>query len=762
MFTAEQLRQAENYQNLFIDAFADILAKGLTIEFEDYINNFRIITRSVWKLRNLSISPYPLEKYQQNVRKLISACVSSNNVNSKLLGLKLIATIYEEIGTAVHSDGILETKASKLPCETVNNEKMDKLKHSHTIDDVPIQPNPKKHITFNIFSAEDFFSLIRTLNMNTLKETVVLPNVLYYMLLVDMALFYDQPITNEVWLANHTVKDIHAFLGRYIAQRTKREDRSEDDLAYWTLEFGLWYKTLDKIIAPNLKPIFANEFSTCLSLYTCGLVYADCCDIAEEGMFKKLILARPYLGKAGIKIFVATHAFIYYMIERENKRFIGKEQQASVRNFWDKNVKKYQSFIEYNYKDIADQLIENLNSCWHYYEDNGKENKKFDFQSQWLHYLLRRFDFGLNSNIDGIPLVLEEALNDFCVYTIAYINKTVLRIPWTWVNDKKHNIIDYLKYINKVNENKIRNDIYKYFFFMSIKFDKTIDKVFLQSGADRLYKQITTEISNLYKDKIIKEAKNYEIEYEKNKKKYEQGKNAWEKRLIYAIKESFKEVIVFDEMPINYYLTLDYRLEKLAIYSMDTYSLKNEDIYIDSLINTALAKLIDAFIIILINSNYIKRLSRNTIGNQEYINELKKQKTGLMLGSEYLLNNNDYKLSEKFREVTNDYKHVTNFGCNYGAIIKYESAKFFIKDIKIDIHQGNIDSQREVKFSNEFLEYEPVMGISLRFTKTELEKYLCDGIKTIIVTARIAVDVKTDSNSIGFYFTDVAPDNNTD
>ena len=92
---------ARDVQDRFIEAFGDILITGSENEYNDFIKTLFIITRGVWEKRNEKVTVYSLEQYQRNVSRLIHVCVKSRNPDSKLLALRLIGDIYEELSNCI-------------------------------------------------------------------------------------------------------------------------------------------------------------------------------------------------------------------------------------------------------------------------------------------------------------------------------------------------------------------------------------------------------------------------------------------------------------------------------------------------------------------------------------------------------------------------------------------------------------------------------------------------------------------------------------
>ena len=124
-----------------------------------------------------------------------------------------------------------------------------------------------------------------------------------------------------------------------------------------------------------------------------------------------------------------------------------------------------------------------------------------------------------------------------------------------------------------------------------------------------------------------------------------------------------------------------------------------------------------------------------------------------MIGSEYLLKNKDYMMTEKFQKATEDFKWIKSIGCRLGMGVKKESVRFYIRNLKIDIDDSDAGNER-VKGANATGKYfyEPVHNIPIEFNeKDSLEEFIRHSRKVVEVTAEIAVNVAGDG-TIGFYF----------
>lgn len=167
------------------------------------------------------------------------------------------------------------------------------------------------------------------------------------------------------------------------------------------------------------------------------------------------------------------------------------------------------------------------------------------------------------------------------------------------------------------------------------------------------------------------------------------------------------------------------------------------------------ASLIDDFICLLIKQGYLDRKKFDDFkDDQDYMCYLQNKLLNWLIGSEYLLMNKDFRMSEKFREVTKDYIWIKNIGCSYAMAIRRESVMFYFKDLDVRIRQAGIKDV-DVGNDSEVLAYEPVQGVKLQYRDSlELEEFVGQEKKVIEVIARIAVDVYGE-RPIGIYFTSV-------
>ena len=162
-------------------------------------------------------------------------------------------------------------------------------------------------------------------------------------------------------------------------------------------------------------------------------------------------------------------------------------------------------------------------------------------------------------------------------------------------------------------------------------------------------------------------------------------------------------------------------------------------------------RVIDCFIRLMKENGCIECKDRNNdfFDDHAYANYLRDNKLEVMLGSELLLKNKDYRESEEFNEITRDFKWIKTYGGFYGAAIKKGSVVLYIKNIEANISEVSLVDEYEDSSLSKF-EYEPIVGISIPFERDELLEFLKNERKKVNVTAEIGIRVYDEDAGIFF------------
>ena len=763
--------RAKDIQDKFILAFGDIIKSGDSYdadEFGHYLKSFLSITESVWRFRNDVSYKYSLEQYVKNVNALVDIGTGTGNPNAKIKVLIILEAVYDRIAHCIYEDKILES--------------------AH-----PIRSSRRG---FDLFNTGDFFGLIRDIEIKTVEKIINIPTLLYNVNLADMALYYDkaaastalssavtkknggeksieyQKVENPLnhWVTTATVIDIQALLGQYISEQKHKGNMPT--ISYWIKEFSGWYyASLDKAVADGLKEYWVTAIANAGAMYTCGLITEGCFDIVEEGLYNRCLTTVSLSSPIDRRVVAVVHAFLYYMLYCEDEKYVGADLRNEAFQFWSKVAGKYKYYIGHYDQEISSYLIDNLNDEWHFVNKTEGREKEItgdttdakiadkeehipDYKSQWIYYLLRRFDFRMrNRNGVGI-LILSDSVEDFCLFTILYLKRYGFNgLPLAWMTDEKHSVSKFLKYIDRENMKSVKKRVHEFVEFM------LVDTARVAADGDKehnllfktIYEYIRVGISDLYKEEKIKEARKKEAEYLKNKEKIDEMAVGWRDTVLKDIITTFGEDIDTFGSNTN---CIKYVQVHLLQYSIHTDML--DEAIDDNICHRIVSSLIDNYIRYLASNELIDKKDRGSFrDDQDYIHYLNNNNIEIMVGSEYLLKNHDYLMSEKFQKATANFKWLTSSGCFFGMGLKKESVRFYLQDLDVTVKNSDISSEyvgiKGPEYDPDGYFYEPVKGVPLEFQREELEDFLGKSRKIVDVTARIGVTTYGE-NPIGFYF----------
>ena len=440
-----------------------------------------------------------------------------------------------------------------------------------------------------------------------------------------------------------------------------------------------------------------------------------------------------------MQMVAAVHAFIYYMTMREEEECVGSELQEQAKMFWKENAATYNNFIRFH-PEIKTLWIDNLDAEYRKV-CNAVPGKR---RSGWIKDILRSFDFKDSSTESGL-LILPEAVADFCLFSIID-NNEVCENSLLWMQDQYHNVSDFIGYIQTDNKENLKHEIHNYVSFMmegSSEKNKEIEDR-INARSNRIFEQLVVNLSSLYKAKKIKEVREQEAEYLKKLDTINNKKGSWKAEILKTIADKFgKDIDLWGEGEKIYC--------SVKLFYFPTYTDSVENGLNESHKENVVANLIDNYIKLLLAEGHLDKKAHSDFkGDQDYIRYLHKKQFSWLIGSEFLLMNQDYRMSEKFREATKDYRWIKSNGGQYAMAVRKESLRFYLKGLTVSIRQA-VPQDESVKTQGAFSEYEPIQDVPLKFKEEELMQYIGQEKKVIEITAKIAVDVYGDK-PIGIYF----------
>ncbi|MBQ8086430.1 MAG: hypothetical protein IJ232_10035 [Lachnospiraceae bacterium] len=775
-FDNHKRNAAKDQQDKFIDAFSEVLSNGDVFGFEDYLDPFASIITQVWSLRNENHSYYTLETLENNCEKLVDSCASSDDSRSKVLCLRLLAFIYKTIYEQICEEGI--------------------------------RPRGIKNIRY--FEVVNYSNVFRFFNHILMKvptsaiaEQFNLYELLYHMLITDLCLAVEHQKceidgsfeeTSFVWGPKSTILDILRFIGYYVLEQGKNGSVDNIALSYWKNQIHLW---LDhnfqqdtsneyEFIHAKFRKYLLSAITSASSMLVCGLIDNGQFDIVGEGLYSESMYTEDLPDRVEIKrrVIVISRAFLYYMAYRESDVFVDKLLRESARKFLSDTSGKYLDFI--NQHDVSDILIDELKTDFISDKDGNRihANKEYHIKE-----LLKSFDYRMRKNGFGV-LILEPVVRDFCLFSILYNNKKCigkLGFPTNyygidgldWMTDEWHRIEDFIGYVKESTTNFVYSSestdfeslterIQQYMVFLdshSVKRERDgIGNVLLESLVngikDRYKKEKEQEVFNSDLQYRQLQANNIRIQYPKIPE--------WEDTIIQGITEKFRREESqnsFIEPISNIVENVAYgrnakkiegvRCQKnLVLYSLCNLTRTIEHSVDSTMVNRICGVLMDTYISMMVDLDMLEKISKTTdsYDDHEYIKILTERQYDMMIGSEYLIRNKDYSLSESFNEATKKFSKITANPCFYGAVLNSRGVIFYLSNPHISVRDADIGDVYSVEeLDDGTYEYEQIGGVKLHFTKEELTSFLSRERKVIEVVADVGIKRVGAGEKIGIY-----------
>lgn len=705
----------KDFQDRFIDAFADAVKhKNLELT-EEYISMMCDVAAGVWLIHGQGDEAvYSLKQLQTNCRKVFDSFAQSDSADMKIMCLKFICKVYGTLYQCILG-GFSDASYA------------DKGRQYFQILD---------WTNVHIFLER----ILREVDIKALHQNEIsIPGLLVDIQIVDFTLATESAKEFPLqWMPDYAVTYIQLFMGWYLI-RQRHNIMPGDDSYYekFTRDFITSIlphsespKVQRYLMSPACKKRSQSEAQLkkglCIgnALYVCGLIKEGLSSEAENVFRPKKYADDVYCsGSIEIQNALAVYiliplCYLYYAGFCDNGQNTKKDDVIASARRLSKNLSdQYKDILKRGF--ILDLLIVELNKS---------------------HYLAP-----LMKQIDTVP---DSVVRDFCLFSLLFAEK-YLMIQEILRNEEGRQIDNmfwlknagrYIDYVIKGNatDDKILNFIT----FMGIKEAEP------QTLARSMSEKLKREISLKYKSEIQPAENSAGPD-----KVYIAGQ-------IEKLREKTRALIsekFGDAISINSTDEIEYRSAGLLDYcvysrSLDAH-LEND---IDFMANSAYLNLTFAYIQEMIRSSGLQHIEYDKIfsTDHEYLAHLEREGLDLMLGSRWLLVNRDISQSDIFDERTKDYRWITADGSLLGAAVKSSCVHFYVKNIKASVDDAKFSDMKHAikQIESGSYEYEVIDGFTIPFdTEKELTDYIGREKKIIRVRAEIAIKTHCAGN-LGIYF----------
>lgn len=493
----------------------------------------------------------------------------------------------------------------------------------------------------------------------------------------------------------------------------------------------VWANTLDKWsifstfnIPEERRDAFLNAKVNTYFCYCYGMIVNGQENIVKIGLYLSgmkniFILDNKYHAQ----LYLVVHCYIYYLAVRESNDCVTTDIRQSALNIWsDKGVKG--AFLHF---------LNVLSS-----------------NSQWLDLNMYKQIYGIVNKFELFPqyghvknMIVESVTLDFYLFLILFMSHEFF-LPDLLVR----NIDDMqaFRYVSDGNEYKTKDMLCKLFktIYIGNKDEKQIDK-----EVDLMYDDLEKMVKKKQKERCIRLAKEAQKKYETDmnvKEICEKIKNETMK----SITEKFDSILVKSD-------------EKNEIIKVNLLKLIN---YTDSMedensIKGCYSYMNGAFLLGIIRFLYQRRVVEfkkrfdDFDGDKDFIRYLKANNLYLLLGSQYIFKNRDYKIDDEYKRLLDDFDTIYTAVLSDGIALKRNAMQVCLHDIDVSIHPSKIEDYKdnEIEYNKESGKYlySIYKGLPIDFDETELKEFLYNNRKIINITAKISIQVN--DNPCGTIFT---------
>lgn len=509
---------------------------------------------------------------------------------------------------------------------------------------------------------------------------------------------------NEISQLNYFAR----YLGSYLAKQSAKGNIVNqmiwaNALNRWSIFFA--YNIPEERCEDFLKAKTEVYFNYCYGMLLNGQE-----NIVKQGLYLTGIRHTVKLdNKYQALFYLAVHCYLYYLAERESNDCVPENiRQGAKSVLEDENVKNA-------FGDFLTMLAEN------------PEWLDLNIPKQ-LHEILDRYElFPIYDNVK--TMVIEYVISDFYIFLILFMSQQYF-LPE--LLDKNIDDMMTFRYVAYKNENETKEMLKSLFkiIFVGNKPDERID-VEISLMYDSLEKVVKKKQKARYIESAIDEQKEYEATINE-KEICEKIKNTTIKK----IKEKFSAILI-EEDKRN-------RIVEIDLFNMEYYtkSLRNKNLDgyysdIDGMFLFGIKEILRQRKVV----NLKKRFD-DFPRDKEFMEYLSANNLHLLLGSQFILRNRDYRISDEYKKFLEDYETIYTAVVIEGIALKRDSVQVCLHDVNVSIHSPSIaESGAEYDEETGKYNYSIINGLPIDFEKDELREFLYNYRKLINITAKISVQV---------------------
>lgn len=409
-------------------------------------------------------------------------------------------------------------------------------------------------------------------------------------------------------------------------------------------------------------------------------------------------------------LYLVVHCYIYYLAVRESDDCVPADIRQSALNIWDDKA------VKGAFLDFLNMLSEN--SEW----------LDLDIIDQ-MYRIIDRFELFPQYGA-AKSMIIEPVTSDFYLFLILFMSHEFF-LPELL----ERNIDDMraFRYVSEGNEDKTKGMLGKLFrmIFIGNKSEEQIDK-----EVDLMYGDLEKMVRKKQKERYIRLAKKAQENYESRINEKEICEKIKDDT-IKNIKEKFAPILIESDekngiIDVNLLNLIDYTSSMGTKNSTNGYYSHMDGMFLLGIARFLYQRRVVEF----------KKRFDDFADDKEFMKYLVANNLHLLLGSQYILKNRDYRISAEYKRFLEDYETIYTTVLQDGIALRRNSIQVCLHDINVSIHSPSI-KEENVEYDRETGKYYyPILdGLPIDFDEDELREFLYNNRKVINVTAKISIQV---------------------
>ncbi|ODR42459.1 hypothetical protein [Eisenbergiella tayi] len=576
------------------------------------------------------------------------------------------------------------------------------------------------------FFTEIYSELIRSIdemNVEDVEKRLKFDNLTESVLRVSIWLRYDKG--KEVYNAEDKIRykrykynyqsdisELNSFakyIGYYLGKQNNKNNMINQNI--WASVLNKWSLFSDYNIPEERAEDFLMAKVNIYFCYCYGMLVNGQENIVKVGLYLTGMGDIVKLdNKYQALLYLVVHCYIYYLAVRESDDCVPEDIRESVLNIWDdKSVKEvFWAFLN-----------------------------KLSINSEWLDLDILDKMYEIVNSFELFPrykstkaMIIEPVISDFYLFLILFMSHEYF-LPELL----KINIDDMraFRYVSKGNEDKTKEMFGKLYrmTFIGNKSEEQIDK-----EVDLMYDDLEKMVKKKQKERYIRLAKEAQENYV-SKINEEEICEKIKNDTIKSIKEKFAPILVESDEKNG---IIDVNLLKLNDYTISMGTKNSTDGYYSHM-NGMFLYGIERFLCQRRVVEFKKRFD-DFVGDKEFMDYLAANNFQILLGSQCILKNRDYKISAEYKRFLEDYETIYTTVLRDGIALKRNSIQVCLHDINVSVHSPSI-KEEDVEYDKETgkYKYSILNGLPIDFDEDELREFLYNNRKVINIKAKISVQV---------------------